>query len=102
MPTTQTVVMTPNVSMTTTEVLAHIANLMPSGVISHLTTASSDGHRTTSVSVDGNVHTITTTWSDDASMQTYKNLMSTVSDGVKTQLTTDGWTYSFTPETADL
>jgi hypothetical protein len=44
---------------------------------------------------------VTTTWTDESASQ-YVTLMADVSASAKASLISDGWTISFSPETADL
>lgn len=98
---TQTTVFTPGSSMSITEALARIADLLPAEVINFLAQSAANGARNTSTTESNGTFTMVTEWSEDAA-QEYKTLMSTVSDGVTAQLQSEGWTITFTPETADL
>lgn len=102
MSTTQTVTLTPPTPMTPVECLTYIKSRLTTVVRDHLAEAESRGSRTSSVSEDNGTTTVTTTWTNDDDMETYKTLMSSVTPTVKSQLTADGWTFSFSPETADL
>ena len=98
---TQTVVFTPPTSMTASEALSNIGARLPDDVRNHMNITASFGQRTTSVTNDGNTYTIVTEW-DDTAAATYKDLMASVSGGVKSDLISEGWAITFTPETADL
>ena len=98
---TQTVTFTPPTGITTDEALSHIASYLPSNVLSFLNEQTTNGGRTTTTSVDSGTHTIVTNWTDEAASQ-YTTLMANVSASAKASLISDGWTISFTPETADL
>jgi hypothetical protein len=98
---TQTVVFTPPTSMTANEALSNIGARLPSDVINHMNITSGFGQRATSITNDGNTYTVVTEWDDEAAA-TYKDLMASVSSGVKADLISEGWTITFTPETADL
>lgn len=97
----QTVVFTPSTTMTQSEAMLHIRNLLPIEVTSFLDSAANNGSRSTTITESNGTFTVTNTFTDIAATQ-YKNLMANVSEGVKTQLANDGWTIAFTPETADL
>lgn len=98
---TQTVVFTPPTDIATDNAIAHIAGYLPNNVLSFLNEQTKNGGRITTTSVDSGTHTIVTHWSDEAASQ-YTTLMADVSASVKESLSTDGWTISFSPETADL
>lgn len=100
--TTQTVVLTPDTDTTITEALRHVGALMPQDVRDHLDECKTAGALSLATSKTGDEITLTSTWSDDASLATYKTLMAGVSSNIKTQLAVDGWTAVFTPETVDL
>ena len=97
----QTVTFTPPTEMTTDNAIAHIAGYLPDNVLSFLNEQTLNGGRTTTTSIESGTHTIVTQWSDEAATQ-YTTLMASVSASVKSSLSTDGWTISFSPETADL
>lgn len=97
----QTVVFTPPTDMTTDEALMHISGYLPDNILTFLSEQNSNGGRTTTSSVDSGTHTVVTQWSEEAASQ-YTTLMADVSASAKASLISDGWTISFTPETADL
>lgn len=98
---TQTVVFTPNTSITQEAAMGYIASLLPDNVITFLNDSDASGARTTTVTEDAGTFTVTNTFTDAAALE-YSTLMDGVSAGVKSQLATDGWSITFTPETADL
>lgn len=95
---TQTVVLTPNVLPGPSNVLNHVRGLLPPDVTLHIDRS----ERVTNISEDNGTVTIQTTWVDDDDVDEYKRLMAEVTPMVKSQLDDQGWTYVFTPETADL
>ena len=97
----QTVVFTPSTEISTDEALAHISTYLTSDVLTFLSESTSNGNRSSVASVDNNTHTVTTTWTDESASQ-YVTLMADVSASAKESLISDGWTISFSPETADL
>lgn len=100
--TTQTVVFTPNSPMSTEGCLNYIATLLPSDVLMHLSLTEASGSRSTTKTDSNNTHTVVTTWHDNDDKETFKTLMSSVSDSVISQLESEGWTITFTPLTVDL
>lgn len=98
---TQTVVFTPPIEISTEEALSHISTYLTSEVLTFLSESTDNGGRSSITSVDNNTHTVTTTWTDESASQ-YVTLMTDVSASAKASLISDGWTISFTPETADL
>lgn len=94
----QTVVFTPNVEMTTPEALSHISTYLSSEVLTFLSTTTG---RSSATSVENNTHTVITNWTDEAAAE-YVALMADVSASAKSSLASDGWSITFTPETADL
>lgn len=97
----QVVTLTPSSTITVEEAMAHVSALLPADVISHMNSTLADGTRTTTVDEVDGVITVTTNWSD-SSAATYVTLMDGVSATIKAALDSDGWTYNFAPETADL
>ena len=84
------------------EALNYIKGLLPLNVIGFLEAADQDGGRSVeSIDVVDDAIVITTNWEDSAA-QEYKELMAGVSEGIKTQLISEGWEITFSPETADL
>ena len=97
----QVVTITPNTPTSVEAVMTHVADLLPDSVIEHMNQSLTDGTRTTTVTTSGDSVIVTTDWNDSAAA-TYVSLMASVSAGVKAALDSDGWTYNFSPETADL
>ena len=97
----QTVTITPPFPVTPSEAMGYVRNLLPANVLSFLNDAEIAGTRTTSVSINGNIITVTNEW-DEAAAQEYKTLMADVSDNVIAEMNTNGWTIEFTPLTKDL
>ena len=101
---TQTVTVTPPALMpdaTRAQVMGYVRELLPTAVTDFLATAEAEGTRTTEVSVADGVYTIQNTFSAAAAAE-YKTLMADVSQTVKDTMTSNGWTITFSPETADL
>lgn len=98
---TQTVTFTPAGSMTQQEAMMHIRNLLPESVTSFLDIQVGMGGWSRTISESDGTYTITNTFTQSVADE-YRTLMADVSAGVKTSLTNDGWTISFSPETADL
>lgn len=99
---TQVVTMTPPTSMQDYEARDYIAALLPSEVQLFLEQAQDAGDREFQLRVRDNSIEMTTIWMSDEALEQYKTLMADVSTTVKAQLVTDGWTFSFEPETADI
>lgn len=97
----QQVVFTPNTELTAREALQYISSLLPLEVTYYLDVCLENGNRSTVISSDGNTHTVVTEW-NDAAVEEYQIMMADVSEGVKAQLRSEGWSITFTPETADL
>lgn len=95
---TQTVVLTPNVLLSSPNVLNYVRGLLPPDVTLHLDRS----ERVTNISEDNGSVIVQTTWADDDDVDEYKRLMAEVTPMVKSQLDDLSWTYVFTPETADL
>lgn len=98
---TQTVTFTPANSLGESSSMLHIRSLLPSDVVSFLDQELSAGNITRLVEENNGTFTVTNTFTDAAASE-YKTLMNGVSEHVKTSLANDGWTISFSPETADL
>ena len=97
----QVVVITPDTTQSTAEVLGFVRTTLPDAVLEYLDSCFSAGTRNTSVVVEDNVFTITTQWHDDAVAQ-YKTLMADVSPVAAQTVADAGWSMAFTPLTADL
>lgn len=98
---TQTVTFTPANSLSESSSMLHIRSLLPSNVVSFLDQELSAGNITRLVEENNGTFTVTNTFTDAAALE-YKTLMNGVSENIKTSLANDGWTISFSPETADL
>lgn len=98
---TQIVTFTPPSAMTEGAALEHIGSLLPSDVVVFLGLNQQHGNWSRTITESNGTFTITNTFTDEVAAE-YTSLMAGVSEGVKSQLTSDGWTISFNPETADL
>ena len=98
---TQTVTFTPPASMTQQAAMSYIKNLLPENVQVFLSMSMENGNWSRTIAEDNGTFTVTNTFTQDAA-DSYRTLMADVSPTVKSQLATDGWTISFSPETADL
>lgn len=98
---TQTVTFTPSSTMNQEEALGHIRALLPDDVNFFLRFSMINGDWSREISETNGTYTIVNTFTDEAATE-YRDLMAGVSEAVKSQLATDGWSITFTPETADL
>lgn len=98
---TQTVTFTPASVMTEQGAMSHIGDLLPMNVRTFLNASMTNGSWARTITENNGTFTVTNTFTQDAANQ-YRSLMADVSPSVKSQLAADGWTISFSPETADL
>lgn len=98
---TQTVTFTPPAGTDGATAVNAIRNLLPTPVIDFLNASDVAGTRTSTLTESSGTFTMTTQW-DTSIIAEYKGMMANVSQGVKDSLAGQGWTISFSPETADL